>query len=317
MKQKIYKGEALHPALPCRRKSMKSKINFDSSKPQPIFASRRNSHSIPPMGYIDVYHDRDSSSVTSSTYSSTCSSDIEEEQILTPSQYFLIQALKTPSSSGSSTTIYSSSTGKKQKMTSAEAAGLSLYKKALESRIKLEKTRTFTPSTKLQLEATTDFQSERRNHRYCKHRRNFGNEASEAQSWRSESTYTASRSETAGKRLYLQALESRKKIEKARKAPSPSGVQVKVATPGYSEHPTSNARIANKRSNRLYALSSQKQMEGKERRKEIMMRQSPQVTRAKRIPLSKATNMYQRGMQYLNSKENKILHLKQEQESRA
>jgi len=144
-------------------------------------------------------------------------------------------------------------------------------------------------------------------------------------------------SEIAGQRLYLQALESQRKLEEARRSANILKPRLKLATrrhggskakstnpsPRYLqlyEHAKAKSIkketvkkpqapkviAANEGMNRLYALSMSKQQEGKERREEIMrskIKKSPKQVEPKKIPLAQATNMYERGMEYLISKE--------------
>jgi len=170
-------------------------------------------------------------------------------------------------------------------------------------------------------------------------------------------------SETAGQRLYLQALASQRKLEEARKSvpiikpqlqlstrrhggskakstnPSPRYLQLyehakaKMIKKEAVKKPQAPKVIkANEGMNRLYALSISKQQEGKERREEIMrskikksskkierksmskqhegkerreanMRSKIKEVESKKISLAQATNIYERGMEYLISKE--------------
>jgi len=73
----------------------------------------------------------------------------------------------------------------------------------------------------------------------------------------------------------------------------------------------------NSRCDRLYALSSSKQKEGKKRREQIeksKVRPPPPVF--KKIPLSQATRMYERSMQHLISKEMKLMDVAHENSKR-
>jgi hypothetical protein len=59
---------------------------------------------------------------------------------------------------------------------------------------------------------------------------------------------------------------------------------------------------------RLYSLSTAKQMKGKQRREEIERSKiPPPPTEFKKIPLSQATKMYERSMKHLISKEMKLI----------
>lgn len=71
----------------------------------------------------------------------------------------------------------------------------------------------------------------------------------------------------------------------------------------------------NERCERLYNLSSAKQMEGKQRRAEIeKARAPPPPTEYKTIPLSHATRMYERSMKHLIVKEMKLMDAAHERE---
>lgn len=73
----------------------------------------------------------------------------------------------------------------------------------------------------------------------------------------------------------------------------------------------------NSRCDRLYALSSLKQKEGKERREQIEKSKArPPPPVFKKIPLSQATRMYERSMQHLISKEMKLMDVAHENSQR-
>jgi len=146
-------------------------------------------------------------------------------------------------------------------------------------------------------------------------------------------------SEMAGQRLYMQALETRKKIENAReRKTSISEPQLKMATRGRTSRDPSPSPIPrylqlyehskvkkilepeictgkppksvvpNVGCNRLYALSASKQQEGKERREEIIkskIKPPPPYLNQKKISVDEAAKIYDRGMKHLISLEMK------------
>lgn len=146
-------------------------------------------------------------------------------------------------------------------------------------------------------------------------------------------------SEIAGQRLYLQALETRKKIEDARERKTIiSEPQLKMATRGRTSRDPSpspiprylqlyehskvkrflepemsigkppKAVVPNEGCNRLYALSALKQREGKERREEIVkskIKPPPPYANQKKISVDEAAKIYDRGMKHLISLEMK------------
>ena len=153
-------------------------------------------------------------------------------------------------------------------------------------------------------------------------------------------------SEIAGQRLYQKALEKREKIEeKSREKERVPKPKLNLATRGrrsrdpspslghppryiqlYEQGKTKIALEAerdseevhirepspsrNESCERLYSLSAQKQMEGKERRLEIMKAKSkPPLPEShfKKIPASEATKIYDRGMKHKISLEMKIM----------
>ena len=156
-----------------------------------------------------------------------------------------------------------------------------------------------------------------------------------------ESGQMASVSEKAGQRLYLQALETKRKIEVARKSNAivirphlematrghkSTKLHERNAAPRYLQlYESSKAKqldsdragktelprvvAPNKGCNRLYALSKQMQQKGKERREEIKKSKikPPAPSETKKIPIDQAGRMYDRGMQCLISLEIKII----------
>lgn len=159
----------------------------------------------------------------------------------------------------------------------------------------------------------------------------------------SDNEHIVSVSEMAGQRLYHQALKQQRKIEDARRIAATVKPHLEMATrrhkstkkmrqpnssPRYLQlyesskaknnekdsggrsHPNSKAVLPNEVApnegcNRLYALSKEKQQQGKERREEIKKSKVKPLPPpdSKKIPLEKAAKIYDRGMRYLISLE--------------
>jgi len=197
------------------------------------------------------------------------------------------RAKEKSTTSGTCTTSLSLST--------SERAGQRLYLQALESKRKIEEARKNNPAFKPRLVFLS--------------RSVYGHTkdgyTTSGTSATSSSTQTISTSEIAGQRLYLQALESLRKLVETRKQwnlDRKIPTQLELFT--RKRKPTNFEVLAqDKRYLHLYSFSSTKQKEGKERREEIRKSKLPKVTTMKKLPLSEATNMYDRGIQFLVSKE--------------
>jgi len=158
-------------------------------------------------------------------------------------------------------------------------------------------------------------------------------------------------SEIAGNRLYAQALETRRKIEKAREKRSVYEPQLDMATRGRTSRDPSpsliprylqlyehskgrrtpepeqedvnmlrppKAVVPNEGCNRLYALSASKQQEGKDRREEIIkskMKPPPPFSHLRKISADEGSKIYDRGMKHLISLEMKRIEAAVESET--
>lgn len=174
--------------------------------------------------------------------------------------------------------------------------------------------------SRLELEKTND-----------RRRRSDSNgSVSSLKSSRSDSS-EMSQSEIAGQRLYDQALKTKKKIEQKREKAAVHNPQLDLATRGRNSRDSSpigaprymqlyeNARSrrsfdveekvvkapvakSSEGCDRLYALSNEKQQEGKKRREEIIkskIKAPPPYTKLKKISAEEAAKIYDRGMQHL------------------
>jgi len=182
-------------------------------------------------------------------------------------------------------------------LSTSERAGKRLYLQALESKRKIEEATKNNPAFKPELVFLS--------RSVYGHTRN--GYATNGTSATSSSTQTISNSEIAGQRLYLQALESQRKLVEARKQ---WNLDLDRKIPTQLELFTRKRKAPNfeflaqdKRYLHLYSFSEKKQKEGKERREEIRKSKLPKVTTMKKLPLSEATNMYDRGIEFLVSKE--------------
>jgi len=196
---------------------------------------------------------------------------------------------ETSSTSGTCTTSSSLST--------SEKAGQRLYLQALESRRKIEEART---KQNIAFRPQLVFLSRRI---YGITRDGCVDSGSCATS---SYLQTISTSEIAGQRLYLQALESQRKLVETRKE---WNLDLDRKIPTQLELFTRKRKATNfevlaqdKRYFHLYSFSSKKQKEGKARREEIRKSKLPKYISTKKLPLSEATNMYDRGIQFLVSK---------------
>ena len=109
--------------------------------------------------------------------------------------------------------------------------------------------------------------------------------------------------EVAGQRLYQKAIEQQKKLEEARQRASAHKPAMVLTS-----KQTTSPGMRNEGCERLYALSTSKQMQGKQRREEIMKsRLPPPPTEFKVMPLSQATKMYERSMKHLITKDMKLM----------
>jgi len=163
----------------------------------------------------------------------------------------------------------------------------------------------------------------------------------------SQSTASISSSEVAGQRLYEQALDKQFRLEEAVRASKihipkldlPSKETFSVvedrdhSVPRYErlykdanwknkcqrererETPKTVSRQRNSGCERLYALTKAKQEEGKQRREEIKRSKAPPPPKDfKKMPLSQATAMYERGMIHLIHKEMNLMDVAHERE---
>lgn len=171
------------------------------------------------------------------------------------------RAKENSSTSGTCTTSSSLST--------SERAGQRLYLLALESKRKIEETRKNKPAFKPRLVFLS--------------RSIYGHTkdgyATSATSATSSSPQTISTSEIAGQRLYLQALESQKKLVETRKQwnldlDRKNTTQLELFTRN-RKAPNFEVPAQDKRYLHLYSFSSTKQKEGKERREEIRKSKLP------------------------------------------
>jgi hypothetical protein len=130
----------------------------------------------------------------------------------------------------------------------------------------------------------------------------------------SDSQSTASfSSKSAGQRLYEQALHQHQK-----KRENENRQEAHMHRPKSSLSLRDSLANESKKNNgceRLYALSTAKQMEGKVRREEIMRSNlPPPAPFFKTMPLSQATDMYDRSMIHLIHKEMKLMDAAHERE---
>ncbi len=98
---------------------------------------------------------------------------------------------------------------------------------------------------------------------------------------------------------YLKLYEDARNRQQPQPQPQPPQVEQKRKIPSNARHEGCE---------RLYSLSTAKQIEGKQRREEIERSKiPPPPTEFKTIPLSQATKMYERSMKHLITKELKLI----------